>query len=515
MMALCDSRAMAVIGAFVCLLAVSDCQAAGAGSGPLQVTAQEAVLMALENNRSLEVERFTPAIRRTFEDQERAVFDPVLEAGAAVSKDKAPPAAGVPGLSTRSQGRVEVGLSKKFPGGSEVGLELESTRDRYDQGPGRYASRLGLNLTQALLRGRGRKVNLAALRQAGLETRASEYELRGFAESLAARTEEAYWDYVLAGRRLEIFRESVRLAERQLLETQEMVEVGRLAETELTAARAEVALRRQDLIDAENGLATSRLVLLRLISPPGPGLWDRDVLVMDRPSVPEVELGGVEEHVELALRTRPDLNQARLLEARDELEVVKTRNGLLPRLDLFVSLGRTGYAGSFGRSVRDIRDDGYDVTAGLTFQFPPANRDSRARLQRATLTREQAREALDNLAQLVEMDVRRAFIDVEGARQQITASRATLELEQEKVRIETEKFRVGRSTSFMVAQAQRDLLRARIQEINAVVDYLKALVELCRQDGSLLQRWGVDAPGLGISQGMDGEPEALGGDGVL
>jgi len=63
------------------------------------------------------------------------------------------------------------------------------------------------------------------------------------------------------------------------------------------------------------------------------------------------------------------------------------------------------------------------------------------------------------------------------------------------VRIETEIFRVGRSTSFLVAQAQRDLVRAQIFEIRALVNYLKALIGLHRVEGSLLERWGIDAPG--------------------
>ncbi len=44
---------------------------------------------------------------------------------------------------------------------------------------------------------------------------------------------------------------------------------------------------------------------------------------------------------------RPDLNQARLLIRRGELDVVRTRNGLLPRLDAFITYGKTGYARTF------------------------------------------------------------------------------------------------------------------------------------------------------------------------
>ncbi len=53
-------------------------QAAG-GDGPLKMTVGQAMLSALENNKSLVVQRFNPQIERTFEQQERAAFfEPVL-----------------------------------------------------------------------------------------------------------------------------------------------------------------------------------------------------------------------------------------------------------------------------------------------------------------------------------------------------------------------------------------------------------------------------------------------------
>jgi outer membrane protein len=95
----------------------------------------------------------------------------------------------------------------------------------------------------------------------------------------------------------------------------------------------------------------------------------------------------------------------------------------------------------------------------------------------------------------VELDVRTAYIEVNRAKQQISASAATRKFDEETLRIETEKFRVGRSTGFLVAQASRDLLVSRIAEVQALANYLKALIDLYRQDGSLLVRRGISAPG--------------------
>ena len=48
--------------------------------GTLKVSITDAILLSLENNRSLVVQRLNPSIQQTFEDQERAVFDPVANA---------------------------------------------------------------------------------------------------------------------------------------------------------------------------------------------------------------------------------------------------------------------------------------------------------------------------------------------------------------------------------------------------------------------------------------------------
>ena len=80
----------------------------------------------------------------------------------------------------------------------------------------------------------------------------------------------------------------------------------------------------------------------RLINPAGPEVWQREIVLLSPPTVPGVKLDGVESHVGVAMRMRADLNQARLSVQRGELEVVRTRNGLLPRLDRSSRLGRQG-----------------------------------------------------------------------------------------------------------------------------------------------------------------------------
>jgi outer membrane protein TolC len=467
--------------------------------GHLKVSIGEAVLLSLENNRSLRVQRLNPSIQQTSEDQERAVFDPTTNAAISAGREEGERLA-------RSGSETEdftnnfidgiISLEQYFPTGTTVALEASTQMDDaslYDDSF--YSTRLGMTVTQALLRGFGTDVNLARLQQARLDTRMSEYELRGFTEFLVAEVERTYWDFALARRQIEIVEESLKVARQQLNETRALITVGRLPKAELAAVQAEVAAQEQALIEARASKESIRLQFLRLLDPAGPGIWQRKVELIHQPTLPEIKLEDVELHVKVAMRMRPVLNQARLEVLRDDLEIVRTKNGLLPMMDLFARLGKSGYATSFGESVENLNENDYDASAGIKFRYPIFNRDAKALHRKALLTREQTQKALENLSQLVEVDVRTAYIEVNRTKQQISASSATRRFNEQKLQTETEKLRVGKSTSFLAAQAQRDLLVSRIAEVRALANYLKALTDLYRLDGSLLARRKISAPG--------------------
>jgi outer membrane protein TolC len=466
----------------------------------LKITVTEATLIGLENNKSLIVQRFNPQINRTLEQQQLAAFDPDVNVTISKSKTKSQstPRAGLGSFPSRTQDlSADIGISQFFPTGTIVSL-LGSTDELTGSFLNQpfFTTRVGASVTQSLLRGFGTTVNLASVEQAKIDTKASQYELRGFVENLIAQIEETYWDYVLAQRQMTIVNQSLEIAQKQLDETTERIKIGDLAQSERAAAEAEVALRQEDLINARSTLAKTGLVLLQQTNPPGPNLWGREIVLESMPEIPDEQPGDIEKHVAMALQMRPELNQAKLAWQRDELEIVKTRNGLLPQLDLFITLGRTGYADSFNKSVDNIsRRNNYDILGGVTFEYPPLNRGAQAANLRATITRDQAREAINNLAQSVEVDVRNAGLEITRTREQVAATAASRKLQEEKLRVEMEKFKVGKSTSLLVAQAERDFFASQIAEIQAVVNNIKAFVEFYRLEGTLLERRGIASPG--------------------
>ena len=168
-------------------------------SGPLKITTTDAVLLSLTNNRSLIVEKLNPSITRTFEETERAVFDPNLEAEISGGRTDAERQARAGSLTedyAENEGVGVISLSQYFPTGTTVILEGSAEMDDSSlYQDAFYWSRLGLTVNQAILRGYGSDVNLVRLRQARLETRMSEFELRGFTLALVAQVEETFWDY--------------------------------------------------------------------------------------------------------------------------------------------------------------------------------------------------------------------------------------------------------------------------------------------------------------------------------
>ncbi|MEE4314289.1 MAG: TolC family protein [Desulfofustis sp.] len=469
-----------------------------AAGAPLELSVEQAVVSALAHNRALVVEQFSPVVAGTFVETERAVYDPTLFAEVSFEAYRQRSFNEVEGrlFSLDGDERTIVGgISQQLPTGTELSLEIAQQGGTRDDSRANDEARAGLNLTQALLRGGNLAANLAGIHRAQAAALASAYELRGFTENLVASVENAYWDYALATRQVEIFEESFALAQRQRDDIHTRIEVGQIAETEEIVANAELALRRQQLIDARNAREQARLFLLRLINPPSAQGWDQDIRLSEKAVIPEVRLGSAEEHEHLATRLRPDLNEARLQARRGELETVQTANGLLPRLDLFITLGKTGYARSFGESFTDLDGPGYTASAGLAFELPVGNRAAKALDRRARSGYQQALHSIDNLQQLISLEVRTALLEVERSLQQIDASAARRILQEEVQRAETVRFRVGTATALDVARVQRDLLESRINEVEAIVNYRQALINLYLLDGTLLLRRGIDGPG--------------------
>jgi hypothetical protein len=132
--------------------------------GRIPLSIEQAALLALENNRDLRVSRLTPEIAATFEDIERGRFDPELFARAEFGDAESVEISRATGelFSTeRQETLAEVGVRQDLPTGTRIEAGVRANRSLSNRTPEQQAARVGLTLTQSLLRGFGPGVNLA------------------------------------------------------------------------------------------------------------------------------------------------------------------------------------------------------------------------------------------------------------------------------------------------------------------------------------------------------------------
>lgn len=460
-------------------------------SAILELNLADAVEMGISQNLALKIEKFDPELRKTYIEGEKARFDPVVSANFSGSEriSKVIFQQGDLGQNVTNRTDAGISISRISTSGTLTEFGLSTIRTRSAKSDNLFSTRFGVNIEHPLKRGSGREVNLVSLRKAELDLTWSKYELQGFVLNLVAEIENRYWEYYLSTRELEIVQQSLKLAQQQQEETARRIEAGSIPESEAAAAEAEVMLRRVDLINAESRASRSAVALLRSINPDTENFWAKKPIIAEELFSFETQTDTLPQLIQAALANRPEIDQADLLLQRDRLEVVSTRNGLLPRLDFFANLGKTGYATSLsGTNPKPGEQGSYDIQAGFVYELSRGRRDARAGHQRAELNVKMRQQAIKNLEQLIKEEVINAYIEVNRTLQQIKATTATTEKQKEKLRVEEVKFSVGKTTSFQVAQAQRDLTEALIAEISSAIEHQQAFTELMRASGQLLNQ---------------------------
>jgi len=466
------------------------------GGETFSIGVQDSILTALEHNPTIAIQRLQPQMALDSVEEKRATFDPQVNASLNRSETKTEALLGTKvepvELTTKRSGE-SIGISKTFSTGTTLSFSSGISGSVSSLYTDQYTGSLTFSLTQSLLQGFGTKANLATLMKAKIDVDISQAELKSVAENLVAKVEKAYWDLYLNKEEISIQKESLDLADRQLDESKERVAVGKLAEIELASVNAEVASRRESLIEAQSRYEKARLQFLYLLNPEGEDMWSMTPEMKDQPFVPEDAMDAIAVHLQLGLKYRPDLQQARLNLQKGDLDVQQTKNGLLPRLDFFLTYGKSTYAESFSDAVPDPSSQYDSFSSGLTFTLPISNRSAKAKYAKAIKSLEQMEISVKNMERLVALDVRSAYIEAIKSREMIEATKVTRELQQRNMDAEQEKFRVGKSTNYLVLKAQRDFTTSELTEARAMVGYLEALIDLYQMQGTLLERRGIES----------------------
>jgi outer membrane protein TolC len=283
-------------------------------------------------------------------------------------------------------------------------------------------------------------------------------------------------------------------------------------------------VRRQEVV-LKDYLTRSRL---------DSSLTNAPIVLSDHMTIAENEpIEPLDDLVAKALRTRPDIEQARLQIRNSEISLQGSKSALLPTLDLVataqnnglvgqpnglgltsVGLGQTQFTGGsggdhflvggYGDALSQVFSRNFpDYGVGLQLKIPIRNRTARADVVRDQLSVREQQIRLQQLEKQVRLEVTNALIAVDQARESFDAARSERILQEQTLSAEREKFEVGASTSFYVVQYQRDLAAAQSAEVSALASYQKAKAALQRSVGTILDDYSVvmdEAVGGAVSQ---------------
>ena len=163
----------------------------------LAIRLQEAILMALEKNPTVTIQRLSPKIANTYSGEQASVYDPVLTISANKDETKLQRFLGSrpePFEMTSERRQYDLSLTQALPTGTEISASTSISASISSIYSDQYTGDVGISVTQSLLQGFGVGYNLANLRRAKIDVEISLLELKGIAEQLVADVERSYWD---------------------------------------------------------------------------------------------------------------------------------------------------------------------------------------------------------------------------------------------------------------------------------------------------------------------------------
>ncbi|HEX7552226.1 MAG TPA: TolC family protein, partial [Geothrix sp.] len=349
-----------------------------------------------------------------------------------------------------------------------------------------YAGSFSATYTQSLLRNFGRDTTASLLIVARYGSKAADFNFQLAVINLVALTDSAYWDVVYAKLNLENKRQALALAQQQLRENQIRVEVGTLAPIEVTSSEASVAQAEQDIITADAALLNAKDTLIRTIypTPDRPDSLD----TVDLPSLKPMEMDEATAS-KMAMDNRVEIKSAELDLLSKRVLQTAANNRIMPQLDLSVGYNgaTTNYTALSGLNsdLTQGKNPGYSV--GLQFSLPILNSAARGNEAIARANLRTSELSKHDLELGIILQVRTAFRNLEASNKGVTAAEKTRIFREKDLDAEKKKFDNGMSTNFLVLSKLNDLNTSKGNELQAQINYAKAVTALDQALGRLLQ----------------------------
>ncbi len=469
----------------------------GDSTAPIPLSMRDCVVMAMDHNLEISVQRLSPQIDAASILQARGDFDPVLTLTPNYEENTAPldaqssVAAGgrlatqsrTPTLATALQGKTPYGTSYDF------GLRTSDAMNTFNSFRDQYTTFWGLSVTQPLLRNFGTDAQLVTIRIARVQKNISDEQFALKVMDIVTRIYGAYNNLVFAIKNQQVQLQALDLAAKLLEDNRKRVRIGVMAPLEITQAESGVAGREEDVILASQEVNQRMNELRGLISNNVADLQDHPLqpvqMPEDRPMLPRPR----EEIIAQAMELRPDYRAARLAVDQRHLQLKFDERQRYPQVDLKSSYGFNGLGGNFADSVGTKSED---WSVGLAVSIPLPDQTAEGRLETSRLQKQKALLQLKQVEQTVLLDVNNALDAVNMGYERIGATRVATRAAGEALAAENSKMRAGTTTSFVVLQLQKSLADARSRELRALADYNIALAQFHRAEGSTLRENNIE-----------------------
>ncbi len=389
-----------------------------------------------------------------------------------------------------------VDVSRVLPTGGTVIFHAGTTYSRTNNplSPGdrinNWSDELNVTFAQPLLRGRGRWLYEINERRATLSRDSAVLAKRLAAINTVQAVVSAYWDLVLAERQIAITQASLALANERLRITTIGNQGGKIPRSEIPAVQQIIATREEEILAAELSIVDRSIALRRAVGLPiGQGQLGLRVTTDLDTTQTNTSLAELSER---AFAASPELAQLAKQDAVAKLDIEVTENGLLPQLDAALTLGPTTQSESFTTALRDLaRTSSIAIGGQLRLQHDFGQEDVKGRARELREGRRKLEVTAFDIRAQIAQTMARAVAQLELAKRRIALSQRAIDLANENIKIETDRFNLGRATNFDVLTRQEELRQAELRKTQAMIDWHKALAIVQALTGDILPSYGI------------------------
>ena len=367
---------------------------------------------------------------------------------------------------------------------------------------------LDLQITQNLLQGFGSAVNGRNIRVQRNNVKVSELQFKQQVMTTVSAALNLYWDLVSFNEDVRARQQEVGAAQQLLADNKRQVQIGALAEIEVTRAEAQLYSSQQDLVVSQTNLQQQEIVLKNALCRDGisaAGLENIHVVPLDKIQIPASDdVRPIPELVNEALGNRTEIATARINIESNQLNLVGIKNSLKPTLQAFAELTNNGLSGAltaFGAAQPgfDYLSGGYgglmeqifrrnfpNYSAGLSLNIPLRNRAAQSDYATSMLELRQNELNLRKNMNQVTVDVQNAVIGLQQARVRYDSATKARELQEQTLAADQRRNALGAATVFQVVQDQRDLATSQSTEVQAMANYTHARISFDQALGTTL-----------------------------